>query len=69
MKPTYIKEDIQKALNYMENSYSIRNTALEFRVPCFILQDRTNSCISRQEAYMTRGYNGCLQALQPVKLL
>jgi hypothetical protein len=52
MKPTYIEEDIQRALNYIENNYSIRNIILEFRVLCFILQDRTNSRISRQEAYM-----------------
>jgi hypothetical protein len=37
MKPIYTEEDIQRALNYMENNYSIRNTALEFGVLCFIL--------------------------------
>jgi hypothetical protein len=37
MKPTYIEENVQRALNYMENSYSTKNTVLEFRVPCSIL--------------------------------
>ena len=50
--PTYTEEDVQRALNYMENSYSMRKSALEFGVPRSILQDCTNGRISRQEAHM-----------------
>ena len=52
MKPTYTEEDVQRALNYIENGHSIRKTALEFGVPRSTLQDRTNGRISRQEAHM-----------------
>jgi hypothetical protein len=52
MKPTYTKEDLQKAFNYIENGYSIRKTKLEFGVPRFILHNRTKGYISREEAYI-----------------
>jgi hypothetical protein len=52
MKPTYTEEDLQRALNYIENSYFIRKAELEFGVPCFILYNRTKGYISREEAHI-----------------
>ena len=51
MKPTYTKEDIQRALNAIANGMSQKKAGLEFGIPRSTLQNRINGHISRQEAF------------------
>jgi hypothetical protein len=49
MKPTYTKEDIQRALNAVANSMLQKKAGLEFGVPRSIFQYGINGYILRQE--------------------
>lgn len=51
MKPSYIEEDLQRALNAVANGMSQKKAGLEFGVLRSIIQNRINGHISRQEAY------------------
>ena len=61
MKPSYTKDDVQRALADMANRKSVRKASLDQGVPRVTLQERINGRVSRQEA------NEPYQRLSPVQ--
>jgi len=61
MKSTYTEEDIQSALDTVENGMSQPKASSEFGVPRTTIRNRINGRISRQEAYKPQ------QRLSPVQ--
>ena len=50
MKPSYIEDDIQRALVDVGNGRSVRKACLDWGVPRDTIQDRIKGSVSRKEA-------------------